>query len=552
MKKNFLYILFFIISSFSFAQNWRSSLYPEYWIPGFKDSEGRFLHDFSYAGYHSGIKEIPKIKKNIIDITKQPYFADNSGKKDVTKIVQKAINTAKSQGGGVIYFPKGEYCLSIPDGKKEGILISSDNIVLRGDGADKTFLKNTTTSMRSKTLINFAANSGSWKSEGKISVSIIKDIVEPTCNIHVESVDGFKVNDLVLLHTDCTEEFIKEHKSENLWSEKIFGVTFCRNIVAIDIKNNILTIDAPTRYFMKVRDNARIYKLGKQLQECGIENLSIGNIQHPDKDNWNDDLAFNKQGTGAYEVHASHLITFLNSINCWAYNVHTYKPKENYDDIHVLSNCLLISYSRNVTVKKCNFKKSQYEGGGGNGYMFTLSDANDCLITECHAEHGRHNYDFKGFSSNGNVVHKCTSKDPRYSSDFHMFLSMANLIDCFESDGDYLDARFRPWGTKDFRHGYSTTETVFWNIKGKRPHNVGYLIESRQWKYGYVIGTSGPTNNVKTTPVSGEIEGYGIMYNFDTNPEDFLEGIGKGETLVPISLYEDQLKKRIKNNKIKY
>ena len=38
---------------------WRSSLYPEDWTPGFADAQGRFLHDFSYAGYHKGEALIP-------------------------------------------------------------------------------------------------------------------------------------------------------------------------------------------------------------------------------------------------------------------------------------------------------------------------------------------------------------------------------------------------------------------------------------------------------------------------------------------------------------
>jgi hypothetical protein len=32
--------------------SWRSKLYPENWKPGFNDGQGRFLHDFSFAGYH--------------------------------------------------------------------------------------------------------------------------------------------------------------------------------------------------------------------------------------------------------------------------------------------------------------------------------------------------------------------------------------------------------------------------------------------------------------------------------------------------------------------
>jgi hypothetical protein len=80
--------------------------------------------------------------------------------------------------------------------------------------------------------------------------------------------------------TDCTDEFIKEHKCEGQWSNKMRGVRFCRYLTKVDAKNKVIEIDAPTRYFLKLRDNARIIKIGNQLEECGIEDLSIGNIQN--------------------------------------------------------------------------------------------------------------------------------------------------------------------------------------------------------------------------------------------------------------------------------
>ena len=52
---------------------WRSSLYPEDWQPGFADASGRFLHDFSYAGYARGEKPIPDKKGPVFDVTHAPY-----------------------------------------------------------------------------------------------------------------------------------------------------------------------------------------------------------------------------------------------------------------------------------------------------------------------------------------------------------------------------------------------------------------------------------------------------------------------------------------------
>jgi len=88
---------------------------------------------------------------------------------------------------------------------------------------------------------------------------------------------------------------------------------------------------------------------------------------------------------------------------------------------------------------------------------------------------------------------------------------------------------YRPYGT--IIHGHSTTESVFWNTYGTQRCGAR-LIVSRQWKWGYVIGTSGPVHNVE------------LGTRDNTAPEDFLEGQGQGEALVPQSLYLDQFYRR--------
>ena len=42
-------------------------------------------------------------------LTDAPYNADNTGKKDVTEIIQKAIDDCFLKGGGTVWLPKGEY-----------------------------------------------------------------------------------------------------------------------------------------------------------------------------------------------------------------------------------------------------------------------------------------------------------------------------------------------------------------------------------------------------------------------------------------------------------
>ena len=63
------------------AEPWRSSLYPKDWRPGYADAQGRFLHDFSYAGYHRGERALPDVAGPVFDVTAAPYGADASGAK---------------------------------------------------------------------------------------------------------------------------------------------------------------------------------------------------------------------------------------------------------------------------------------------------------------------------------------------------------------------------------------------------------------------------------------------------------------------------------------
>ena len=517
---------------------WRSLLYPEDWKPGFKDSRGRFLQDFSYAGYHQGMDSIPFVEDNILDVSKAPYNADNTGINDVTSIIQQAIDDAGNSGGGVVYLPTGTYRIKRPVSSDYTLRISGDRVVLRGAGPDSTFLFHDETQMRYKEVILIRGEYAGWFVEEGASSPLTYDIPEPSRIIPVESTDGFNSGEEVIIRSLPTEAFIAEHKMEDIWTAgAIKGVAFKRKIISVDTSAKVLIIDSPTRYPLKTRDGAMVHHAKKHLTETGIENLSIANRENP-KPGW-DEESYTAEGTGAWDVHFCHLIRFDFCQDSWVKNVYTYKPEVNLGDFHLLSNGILLDQCRNITIDSCDFQKPQYEGGGGNGYLFTLQ-SNDCLISNCRANDGRHNYDFKYPYSNGNVIHHCRMENSKYASDFHMYLSMSNLFDDCTVDGDYLESSFRPYGG-DAIHGYTSSQSVFYNTKGVNYHpSHNYIIESRQFGMGYIIGTSGPASDVLTTPESGMAN----SYFYDTAPVDYTEGLGNGADLVPQSLYLDQLEKR--------
>ena len=64
-----------------------------------------------------------------IDITKVPYNADNTGKEDVTKIIQQAIDDCFNIGGGTVWLPKGEYRVT-------GNIYIQKFVTLRGEYQD--------------------------------------------------------------------------------------------------------------------------------------------------------------------------------------------------------------------------------------------------------------------------------------------------------------------------------------------------------------------------------------------------------------------------------
>lgn len=517
---------------------WRSILYPENWKPGTKDSRGRFLHDFSYAGYHNGEKEVPDIHNNILDVTLPPYNADNTGTADATSAIQQALDDAGSSGGGVVYLPAGTYRIFPGSSDDHSLWMKYDNTILRGAGPDSTFLFNDADYMRSKDIITIRSNWSNWMTENGTVSRITADIPDPSRIIPIESVSGFNAGDYIIVRSDATDEFIAEHGMEGIWTETaIKGIAFYRRIDSVSTERNLVFINSPTRYPVKTRDHARIYHAAEHIIECGVKDLSIGNRENL-KSGW-DEESYTQSGTGAYDAHYSHAIHFKFARDCWVKNVHTYRPGINTNDIHLLSNCLLLEMSATITVDSCDFQKPQYEGGGGNGYMYTLG-SNDCLIRNSSANDARHNYDFKYPYSNGNVIHRCRGENSIYASDFHMYLSMSNLFDEFTVNADYLESAFRPYGGTAI-HGYSSTQSVFYNTKGEVYHpNHNYIVDSRQFNWGYVIGTSGAAYKVNRYPVSETQNGY----SYDTAPTDFLEGEGKGSDLIPSSLYLDQVDKR--------
>lgn len=521
--------------------NWRSALYPDEWVPSFTDDEGRFLHDFSYAGYHMGEKPLPDtVPGPRIDVTKSPYNADNTGKESATQAIQNAINEVGRAGGGTVYLPPGTYRITFRlPGFPVALLVAHSNVVIEGSGTDQTFLFVDETVTRGKSVIKVEPTSGmSWtRPRDHVIQTIRTDVKARDTVIPLDGTPRFSVGEWVVIQYDLTTEWVAEHNMSDGWDSSIPGPSFYRQIIAIDEDNATITVDTPVRYDVNVRDNGRVYRVNDPLTEVGLVGFSIGMREHPSTTGWGSS-DHGQMGTGAYDVHAGRAISFIGVVNGWMKDVSTYKPDGN-ENAHVHSIGFSFSQSRFLTIRNVTVENPQYRGGGGNGYPIVVG-TQESLYDNVRAVNGRHNFTITGQRTSGNVIYRGIITNPIGSlvADFHAYLSMANLIDNLTIDRDRFDAADRSGaaGVSGFpKHGVSTTQSVFWNNIGVAyGHDMPAIIRSDQYGWGYVIGTRGPAARV-IAPGG----------NPRTEPKDFVEGEGEGDTLQPQSLYYDQLHRRL-------
>lgn len=538
----FLWI--FASSPLAQTQTWRSSLYPADWRPpvGLSFAKDKMIQDFSYAGYRRGELDLPKPDRNILNAVTQ-YGADPTGKTDSTAAIQKALDAAGNAGGGVVLLPSGTYRISLPTANSNAVLrISKNNTILRGSGSGTTFLLNHSTVMRSKSIIYVRGNDNPTP---VFSTRLTADVLTPVKRLHVAEASRFAVGDIISVRWDFTQAWIDEHRQSTVWKAGANApapAIYQREIMAVNKAEGWIETDIPARYYHLIRDKARIEKYNSRIQECGIEDLSIGNVQHPGKGWQSDDNEV--RGTGGYDVHASWVIHFSRARNCWVRDVHSYQAEGNSSTCHILSNGIQIGISSNITLRNCSMKRPQYGGSGGNGYMFRMTHGNDCLLDHCLADFSRHGFVNSHAGSSGNVFHQCEDRNTKSStgdtgyvqtggdgSDNHMHFSHSSLWDECHAHESWWEAVHRGWNNQ----ALAAAHCVYWNTSGSgsAARNGGKIVRSGQARYGYVIGTHGEQCGIELRTTGNSL------------PIDIAEGEGRGGSLSPQSLYQDQLTRRL-------
>ncbi len=492
---------------------WRSLLFPPAWTPEHTLEEGHFLHDFSYAGYASSSRGLPDISEHSL-VSVLDFGADPLGVTDSTSAFSMAV-AAISDAGGVVWVPEGLYRLD------ELIEIVAPHVVLAGEGPEKSKLWFTRAhDMTDRAAITFQ---GSLQRQEEFLLG--EDALARSHVVVLEEEHTVTAGTELSLGWNISDAFIEEHGMTGTW-ESFNGMWrpfFRREVVAVE--GTALQLDVPTRYLGKVRDGVSVRLEEGYLSECGIQDLSISTAVEWDQ---------------AWQFDRAHAILLREVRDCWVRNVHSFESPEQEGGYHLQSGGVKVQASKRVTIVDSVMEKPQNRGPGGNGYLFEISTSSEILIKECTAREGRHNFIQNwDFGTSGSVFLRTHSSGGRSfhdssgaivsvgASEFHHSLAMANLIDQSTVDDGWkaVNRLFFSSGA-----GHSATENVFWNLQGEG------FVTSLQFGNGYIIGTSGLELNVT---VEDAFESHG------TAPEDYTEGVDRGEYLEPQSLFEAQLELRL-------
>ncbi len=540
------------------AGSWRSALYPKGWSPldegGSADAEGRFLHDFSYAGYRRG-EQKPPYGQGTVKATVDAALGN--GTTNATAGIQAAIDDVCDQGGGVVALPAGTYLLKLPSADAgQALSISCSKLVLRGEGPDKTrLLFDDAARSRDKSVIALRAPAGSiFDAAGTTTFALAEGVTKPTRKVKLSAAPTFAVGDYIVVRNDNSNAFRAEHRMNaastgegDFWAAASFrGIVYPRRVVAI--VGNEVELDAPTRYPLKTRDNARAYALPTFIEESGIESLAIGMVQSTGSGTNGTEASHDEDyntvmGSIGYLVHASKAVNVDRAHDSWLYDVDSFVPSKNEaSGVEVLTNGIFIGQSAfRITVESCDLGRAQYRGGGGNGYLFHVQ-GNDNLFENDSATNARHGFIFNQAVS-GNVFYGGKLVSSRLSDDSHRFLAHANLYEGIELNSAWLQAVNR--GTTSTGGGFTATEHVFWNLNVTKNHGSaqGCAVESAQFGWGYAVGTRAAAGAQAKLCADSFSNNYWATLDLGT-PDDFVEGEGMGASLFPQSLYVSQLAAR--------
>ncbi|NLG18396.1 MAG: dockerin [Fibrobacter sp.] len=255
------------------------------------------------------------------------YGADSSGQADSKDAITKAIE-ALGADGGIVYLPAGKYLIN------STITIGKNNIVLRGDGHDKTKLFHNHTGLAFDVI---KYNRGTWQNlvsgfQKGSSTVVVQDGSKFTVGAFAEIQQS---NDSSLMYT--SPDWIVD------WAQYAVGQLF----EVKQVNGNSITFRTPLHFEVRSDLNPQIRPQGF-VCGVGFEKFYIERMQGENS-----------------------TFQFKNAAYCWIRNIESSRTQKS----HITNN----------TTLGCEYRDSYFHhsfnyGGGGSGYGVEIGlHSTDCL-----------------------------------------------------------------------------------------------------------------------------------------------------------------------------
>jgi hypothetical protein len=296
-------------------------------------------------------------------------------------------------------------------------------------------------------------------------LKLAKDGKRGDMMLELQSTDGLKVGDCILIDGPATERWKKLTKNACKW-----GFYRSYEVVVSNIKNHTVAINQPLRIEFPVIDGSYVQKV-VPIRRCGIESLSIEQTEN---------------------LWISSVI-FYNGWNCWAKNVSVKKCGR----FPVYG-----SMAKWCEIRDCVFDDAWFKGGGGTAYT-GWDRCWDCLIENVETFKMRHGPLFQ-WAASGCVIRKSVFHES--DGQWHSGWTNENLIEqcvieSVHGNGGY---GYGMWASppEDDAHGPNGPRNVVYNCNvssEKAGLWMGGMNENWLILHNRFIVDKGPGVSAKTT-----------------------------------------------------
>lgn len=524
----------------------------EAWNKFVAGSADNVLLDFSYAGYKHGEEEAPdgfSLGYQVVNVRDRMVQKNMTARNALLDIMAEyKLDKGVKEAKVVIYFPEGRYVLHNEedntydpdktdfdsDGKGNNtsneILMFGGNFIIKGDGADKTFLEMETPNLpkqksdmySSPVMINIKNNA--WLGT---KYEVIGNAGKGTFTVKVSGSSNFKVGEWVCLYLhDNNPELVKQELLPYAWESNMTNIS--TEGVQVEDYHQIVSISGDEITFkepiMHEVDTQWDWKLCKYsyYENVGVEDLTF--VGHAVDDfkhhrSWIDD--------GAYKP-----IAFMRVVNSWMRRVNFESVSEAAS---IISSANFSAY--NIDIKGNRGHSAIRSQGSSRVFIGAVRDYTDGPLADAYPtmqkNAGQYHACGVSKSSMGAVIWRVTwGQDACFES--HATQPRATLID--NCTGGFVQSRQGGDANQVPNH---LNDLTIWNMcstntkvngNGTLPANGEFDWWRTGWQYWKIL-----------PPIIVGFHGESVKFVQEQVKLDESNGI----PVEPQSLYEAQLAHRL-------